>query len=89
MMDTNRVGNQIFCETERVKSVGGYDASLTACQDQDLWFRLILQFGPAYRIDETTMEVYEHFIYPRITTSDKAFIGYLKCYQKYKFLMDE
>ncbi|MDA0196064.1 MAG: glycosyltransferase [Bacteroidetes bacterium] len=88
-LETNKVGNQIFCETQRIKLVGGYDTSFTACQDQDLWFRLILQFGAAYRVDEVTMDIYNDATYPRITTSDKAFIGYLRCYQKYKFLMNK
>ncbi len=50
LLHWNVVGNQGFILTDRVRAVGGYDESLTASQDYDLWTRLVERFGPALRI---------------------------------------
>ena len=36
--------------TERLRAVGGFDPTMPAWQDYDLWTRLIATFGPAKRI---------------------------------------
>jgi hypothetical protein len=45
----NYVGNQVFTRSERLREVGGYDETLAAGQDYDLWIRLIHRFGAARR----------------------------------------
>lgn len=48
----DQVGTQILTLRERVTEVGGFDESLPAWQDYDLWTRLIERYGPALRIAE-------------------------------------
>ncbi len=83
----NYAQNQVFVATERIRQLGGFDVSLSACQDYDMWIRLVLKFGPAPRIPVATYIVYEDAGIFRITASPKAFKGYLNVYRKYKPLM--
>ena len=48
----DQVGTQMLTLRERVLELGGFDESLPAWQDYDLWTRLIERFGPALRIPE-------------------------------------
>ncbi|MCY4485051.1 MAG: glycosyltransferase [Spirochaetaceae bacterium] len=57
----NCVGNQIFTETSKVRSVGGFDEDLEAGQDVDLWIRMIERWGDALRIERCLyMMDYDH-----------------------------
>jgi glycosyltransferase involved in cell wall biosynthesis len=47
---SNFVGCQIFTETSRLRTVGGFDAAMPAWQDYELWFRLVEQFGLGRKI---------------------------------------
>lgn len=49
MMFFNLVGSQVFTLRQRIEEVGGFDESLSASQDYDLWIRLIEKFGPIRR----------------------------------------
>ena len=64
----NCVGNQIFTETARVRSLGGFDESLAAGQDTDLWIRMIERWGPALRIASCLYTIDCDHGEPRITT---------------------
>lgn len=44
----NRVGNQVLTLTERMRKLGGFDVSLPAWQDYDMWIRLARHFGEAH-----------------------------------------
>jgi hypothetical protein len=44
----NRVGNQVLTLTERMRQLGGFDVSLPAWQDYDMWIRLARHFGKAH-----------------------------------------
>ena len=48
----NCIGNQILTEIYRVRSVGGFDETLSSSQDRDLITRMIDKWGPALRIIE-------------------------------------
>ncbi|HSQ68450.1 MAG TPA: glycosyltransferase [Steroidobacteraceae bacterium] len=48
----DQVGTQMLTLRERVVEAGGFDESLPAWQDYDLWTRLIERYGPALRIAE-------------------------------------
>lgn len=43
----NFIGNQIFCPTPHLRAVGGFDESMPALQDLELFMRLVRKFGPA------------------------------------------
>ncbi|MFM0026976.1 glycosyltransferase [Paraburkholderia madseniana] len=45
LKQSNFVGCQIFTETSRLRTVGGFDAAMPAWQDYELWFRLVEKFG--------------------------------------------
>jgi hypothetical protein len=46
----NGVGNQIFTLTTTMRSVGGFDPSMPAWQDFELWVRIISRVGPMRRV---------------------------------------
>lgn len=45
IMQQNMVGNQVLTLTERLRAIGGFDESLPAWQDHDMWIRLVKTFG--------------------------------------------
>ena len=66
-LDYNYCSNQVLTLTERFKSVGGFDESLVACQDYDMWTRLIEQFGSAKRISGDSYIIHRGDDVTRIT----------------------
>ena len=65
----NCVGNQVFTEICKVRAVGGFDESLAAGQDTDLWIRMIERWGPALRIAPCLYTIDCDHGGPRITTT--------------------
>lgn len=63
----NEVGNQIFTKTEFLRQIGGYDESLVACQDYDLWLRMSKKFGPALRLGFASYHIHSEHEAPRIS----------------------
>lgn len=84
---TNHVGNQVLVERERLLEVGGFDESLPAAQDYDLWVRLCEQFGPILNVREP-LQIIHMAHADRITTSERQIDGYLRFYQKHRHLMN-
>lgn len=90
MLSMNRVGNQVLAESERLMSVGMYDENLLACQDYDMWLRLMQRYGDAKIIPEYLQVIHEDDNVHRISTKSKnKKKGYWQFYKKYKDLMDE
>lgn len=88
MAGENLVMNQVLAERERVIRAGLFDTELSACQDYDLWMRLMLAYGDAKAIPEVTQVVNLESRRRRISTDDRvAFRGYFRFYRKYKHLM--
>ncbi|TMN66831.1 hypothetical protein CWB85_20095 [Pseudoalteromonas sp. S1727] len=54
LLHYNKVGNQVFTLTSRMREVNGFDESFPAFQDYDTWVRLVLNFGPAKKITNAT-----------------------------------
>ena len=65
----NCVGTQILTETSRIREVGGFDETLAAGQDTDMWIRMVERWGPALRIAQCLYTVDWAHAGPRITTS--------------------
>ena len=84
----NYVGNQIFIERKKLLDIGGFDEELKACQDYDMWIRLIQKYGTAFQLNKPTTIIYESISNARITTGDNAFLGYLDFYKKHKSIMN-
>jgi len=90
MLYNNRVDNQACIEKSRLQEVGLYDEKLTACQDYDMWMRLILKYGNVKVIEEATQIIYRNSSLQRISTNSKnKYYGYYNFYKKYKYLMNE
>lgn len=83
MKNLNLVGNQVFIKTEKIRHLNGFDPEMPAWQDYDMWFRLMKEFGPCYKISNCTMYLDDDIGRNRITTSSKAHQGYLKFVKKH------
>ncbi|MBO75632.1 MAG: hypothetical protein CMD33_10195 [Flavobacteriales bacterium] len=83
----NRVGNTILVKTEYLRTIDGYDLSLTSAQDHDLVIRLAYEFGPIRTVKESLYQIDVADENSRITTSHKAWVGYYDCYVKHKAIM--
>lgn len=91
MLYQNEVGNQVLVKKQRLFDVGLYDESLTACQDYDIWVRLIQEFGPAKSLNKYTQIIYANHNQNRISNpnSRKKFKGYFNFYKKFKNIMNK
>ena len=83
----NLIGNQVLSERVKFLSTGGFDESLLAAQDYDMWFRMILKFGEGIKANGVTQFV-EAGSRPRISTSNNKFIGYMQFYRKHNSLFN-
>jgi glycosyltransferase involved in cell wall biosynthesis len=84
---SNMVGNQVLVERERILEIGGFDESLPAAQDYDVWIRLVERYGPVLSVREALQRV--HIAHAgRITTSTAQYRGYLAVYAKHRDKMD-
>ena len=80
----NVIGNQVLVEKEKISGVGGFDESLTACQDYDMWLRLMLEYGRPCKVNNVLQTMYENHLEERISHSPKKFQGYHRFYVKHK-----
>lgn len=63
-LHVNVVGTQVLTQTERVRALGGFDETMPAWQDYDLWTRLMERHGPALRIGDPS---YVQHVEPGVT----------------------
>lgn len=54
----NFIGNQIFCPTRYLREIGGFDESMPALQDLELFMRLVRKFGPARLVPDYSYVCY-------------------------------
>jgi len=80
----NHVGNQIFIERSRLTVNLRFCEEMPAWQDYELWFRLIKEYGTAYRIDNHSYKVDVGSAVDRISTSSKACLGFCKFIELHK-----
>lgn len=84
----NRAGNQLLTKTEYLRNLGGFDESLTAAQDYDLWIRLTEIYGPIVNAPYLLQTVNVRSDRESITTSDQNIDGYRACFEKHKEKMN-
>lgn len=72
----NDVGNQIFTRTTWLKNIRGFDPNLVACQDYDVWIRLICQQGDILRLPLQNYVVHQEHEYPRISQFERRIAGH-------------
>lgn len=83
----NVVGNQVLVRTRRMREIGGFDESLVAAQDLDVWIRLIERFGPALVLPSVTQIVHGEHETKRVSGQGRPFRGNLALYRKHKARM--
>lgn len=89
MTFSNVVMNQGLIKLSRIKKVGKYDEKLTACQDYDLWMRLVIKYGNIKVLREVTQKVFSEESRLRISSKSKnKFSAYFRFYKTYKYLMN-
>ena len=72
---------------ERYIAVGGFDESMRAWQDYDLWTRMVERYGPALRLAEPTYLFWRGGGVPNISASANALIGARQYFKKFRMLM--
>lgn len=88
LLYSNYVGNQGLVKTDRLLEVGGFDESLDAAQDYDLWIRLSEKYGPVKNVQEPLQNVYLEHGGQRISNPRDQLRGYLAFYKKHKQKMN-
>lgn len=83
----NCAGNQILTKTEYLRKVGGFDESLSAAQDYDLWIRLTETYGPIVNVPRVLQIVNMKSGRESITTSERKMEGYRACFGKHSSKM--
>lgn len=76
LLITNRVGNQIFCKTSLLRSIGGFSVEFPAWQDLECWYRVLLRSkSPMIKVSRANYVVDQGHEHERITTGriDKIF----------------
>lgn len=89
ILSRNVVGNQVLAERVKVAACGGFDESLPAAQDYDLWIRMVLAHGPARGTRRVLQRIHAHVDDARISLSASRRRGYWMVYRKHRHQMDE
>ncbi|MEH8015835.1 glycosyltransferase [Rheinheimera muenzenbergensis] len=84
VLHVNDIGNQVFTRTDYLQQISGFDPVLEACQDYDVWIRLILKFGIGYRLALVNYIVHQEHDSPRISQFDKRLRGHNQLIEKYR-----
>jgi len=79
----NHCSNQVLCLTSRFREVGGFDESFVACQDYDMWTRLIEEYGSAKRVAGSSYIVHRGDDVDRITLPTNWLKGHQQYIQKH------
>lgn len=85
----NEATTQVFVEKSRILAVGGFDETFVACQDYDLWTRLIIEFGQALRIAQPSYIINDTATTERMIGNPKSVEGYRQFMQKHQSLMSK
>lgn len=85
----NEATSQILVKRERVLKLNGFDETFVACQDYDLFTRLIEIYGSARRIASPTYIVNDTGSSERMISSPKSVKGYEQFLEKFQYLMSD
>lgn len=89
VLDVHCLSNQALVRTSRMLAQGGFDETLAAFQDYDMWLRMVAAYGPALRIAEPTYVVHVGHELGRITTSPKRLNAQAQFVEKHRHLMND
>lgn len=82
MLNYNKIGNQVLTETSRMIEVGGFDTTLPAMQDYDLWLQLCKRFGRARKLPDCTYLLHTEHELGRISTQKDKLLSALAIFRK-------
>ncbi|MEW6983298.1 glycosyltransferase family 2 protein [Colwelliaceae bacterium 6471] len=83
----NEATTQVLVKRDYVIAVGGFDENFVACQDYDLWTRLIIKYGPALRIASPSYVINDTGVTQRMIGDTKSVQGYIQYFEKHGHLM--
>jgi glycosyltransferase involved in cell wall biosynthesis len=84
LLRRNIVGNQVLTRRADILACGGFDESLAASQDYDLWIRLSAQAGDGVGLSVPLQIVHAQTSRARVTTSNRRRHGIWCVWRKYK-----
>lgn len=82
-LNYNYATNQVLVETERLRSINGFDENFVACQDYDTWTRLIEHFGNAKRISGASYIIHRGDNIKRLTEPTNWLNGHTQFVNKH------
>lgn len=89
LLDLHTLSNQALVKRERMLQLDGFDTTLAAFQDYDMWVRVVQAFGPALRIADASYKVNVGHELGRITNSPKRLDAHQQFVAKHRPLMSE
>lgn len=85
----NIIGNQVFCPTERLLAIDGFDEGLPAWQDLETFMRLVRQYGAARLVPLPTYICHVERARDRISAKpDKLRAAFEKIIEKHRAVPD-
>lgn len=89
LLDLHILSNQALVKRERMLALGGFDITLAAFQDYDMWVRVVQAYGPARRIAKASYKVNVGHELGRITNSPKRLDAHKQFVAKHRIHMSE
>ena len=89
ILNYNEASNQVLVERERLLEIGRFDEGFVACQDYDVWTRLITKYGNAQRISQISYIVHRDKNLERITKPSNWLEGHKQFMKKHQSLMTD
>ena len=89
LLEVNMVGNQLFTKTAYMQHIGGFDPSLIACQDYDVWIRLAMAFGGGRRLGNFSYVVHQEHELERISTVERRLLGHQQLIDKHRLVLSQ
>ncbi len=75
LIKQNYVGNQVFILTEKIKNLNGFDETLEAWEDYDLWIRLVKKYGAAKCINNHSYFINQSNSHNRVTNTKQIAVA--------------
>lgn len=80
----NYLGNQILTRTSYMRELGGFDTTLTALQDYDMWNRLVKRYGEGIAVQSFNQIIFGNEHVSRISTNRESQAqGFARFYEKH------
>ncbi|MBU6949949.1 glycosyltransferase [Hahella sp. HN01] len=87
MLYSNFATNQVLVEREKIIAAGLFDEELSSCQDYDMWLRLVIKYGPGFRIQIPLIVFDQTPGRERISTNKSKIPGFELFIEKHQHIM--